>query len=77
MLLQTGTSGIRNQFKNIYDVAGNVSEWTMEAYAPYYRVSRAGAFWNVGDGYSVRFYGNGNTPGRVENYIGFRPTLYL
>ena len=29
MLLQTGASD-RNSLKNIYDVAGNVAEWTME-----------------------------------------------
>ena len=33
-------SEAKNKVKNIYDMAGNVREWTMEAYSSYARVSR-------------------------------------
>ena len=39
VLLTTGASE-DNKAKNIYDVAGNCFEWTMEAYSPYNRVLR-------------------------------------
>ena len=34
---------------NIYDLVGNVRDWTMEAYGTYYRASRGGNFSNYGD----------------------------
>ena len=36
---------------NIYDLAGNVLEWTMEAYATYNRVARGGVYGGSGSGY--------------------------
>ena len=39
ILLTTGATE-RNSSKNIYDVAGNVFEWTTESYPPSGRVSR-------------------------------------
>ena len=48
MLLQTGASD-RNSLKNIYDVAGNVCEWTMEAGDSSSRVSRGGGYGDGGD----------------------------
>lgn len=35
---------------NIYDLAGNVYDWTMEARSPYYRVYRGGSCNYDGDG---------------------------
>ena len=59
--------------KNIYDLAGNCIEWTMEAYVTYYRVYRAGYYRHA---YPVcnRYY-----DGPTYSYEGysFRPTLYI
>ena len=41
------------QLKNIYDIAGNVDEWTMEAYSTGYRVDRGGSYNSSGIGDSV------------------------
>ena len=75
ILLTTGASD-KFAAKNIYDIAGNVSEWTNEAYSSTHRVSRGGAYYV--DGSSVpasnRSY---NTPESCNNAIGFRPTLYI
>ena len=60
--------------KNIYDLAGNCSEWTMEADYTSYRVSRGG---NYDDAKPVSY--------RISSYpdypfggsYSFRPTLYI
>ena len=59
--------------KNIYDLAGNCWEWTMEAYSSGTRVRRGGYFY---DGYpgSVR---NNNLPDYSNDHDAFRPTLYI
>ena len=63
--------------KNIYDLAGNVYEWTMESYDADGRVLRGGGCNNSGSSYpaSLRFIYNPSN----DNYdfIGFRVTLYL
>lgn len=62
--------------KNIYDVAGNVYEWTMEAYDSYSRVVRGGSYYNSGsnDPASLRDRYN---PDDSFSSIGFRVALYL
>ena len=40
ILLTTGATEERNAAKNIYDIAGNVSEWTTESHSSSYRVDR-------------------------------------
>ena len=61
--------------KNIYDLAGNVGEWTMEYYTPG-RVYRGGYFSKTGVSNPVsnreRLVGN-----VARNYVGFRIALYL
>ena len=59
--------------KNIYDLAGNCFEWTMEAYNTNYRVERGG-YYNDVYPFSVRnyYYPTGDY---VSN--SFRPTLYI
>ena len=70
-----GNTGIY-EMKNIYDMAGNVWEWTMEASYTCYRVFRGGYSDSTGSVYPVssRFY---CTPGDSYDIIGFRVTLYL
>ena len=75
-ILQTTGSNSNWQAKNIYDLAGNVGEWTMEVYSYDRRVTRGGGFTDPGR----------NRPAFVRiqltyayagyNY-GFRPTLYI
>ena len=59
--------------KNIYDLAGNCWEWTMEAYTTDIRVIRGG-YYNLANPVSIR---RGDSP--YNNYDGysFRPALYI
>lgn len=75
MLLQTGASD-RNSLKNIYNVAGNVWEWTMEAYGSSNRVSRGGGYSAGGDDFPASYRGN-SSPTISSTSVGFRPTLYI
>ena len=59
--------------KNIYDLAGNVREWTMEACGTYNRVGRGG---NYGNAYSVS-YRNDFNPGSSRDHIGGRSALFI
>ena len=62
--------------KNIYDLAGNVFEWTMEAYSSDGRVVRGGYF--IGSGSSApASYRGGNFPDDGDGDLGFRVALYL
>ena len=63
--------------KNIYDLAGNVWEWTMEMYKDEERVNRGGDMYNPGNE-SPASYRN-NTPVQTENntHLGFRIALYI
>ena len=65
------------QKNNIYDLAGNVAEWTMEAYSSDGRVHRGGYFYGSGSDYPASIRLN-NTPGYGGgDFIGFRVALYL
>lgn len=61
---------------NIYDLAGNVREWTMEAYQRQYRVMRGGNYKGMAHiaPASSRYI---NEPSERSNTIGFRVALYL
>ena len=65
-----------NKVKNIYDMAGNVYEWTMEACGTYYRVLRGGAYNNTGSYGPASLRGNDN-PIYPNNYFGFRLALFM
>ena len=72
-LLTTGASE-ENKTKNIYDLAGNVAEWTQEASSIANRVFRGGV---SGDTSSSASYRNAYSPTYIESYIGFRVALYI
>lgn len=73
---RTGSS-IDYSVKNIYDLAGNVSEWTMESYKDSRRINR-GSDYGHNDGKddpaSVRY---NNLPSAKGDVVGFRIALYL
>ena len=62
--------------KNIYDLAGNVFEWTMEALSTDARVFRGGYFSYSGSEYPVSGRG-GDYPDGNDECVGFRVALYL
>ena len=74
-LAKTG-SNEAYQVNNIYDMAGNVFEWTMEIYSESSRVVRGGCWrWSsFGTSASYRSYGQRDI---VYDYYGFRIALYL
>ena len=71
-------TGISEDYKvnNIYDLAGNVREWTMESYKSELRVCRGGRF-----NFSLMGYPASNRSGEYSysQYVGngFRVTLYI
>ena len=66
-----------DRLKNIYDLCGNLAEWTMEAYSSDRRVSRGGVFHTSGSEYPVSLR-SGNDPVYGVGYdLGFRTALYL
>ena len=74
ILLTTGATE-RNSSKNIYDVAGNCSEWTTEAYYTSRRVLRGGRYYVSGSSIpaSHRDYCDSTSIGDHS----FRPLLYV
>lgn len=71
------TTGNNNyQIKNIYDLAGNVKEWTMEQNGENGKIARGGSYQEQGDTNSVavRSINNGGTE---SNDTGYRIALYL
>jgi len=70
-----GSTGIFD-VKNIYDMAGNVYEWTMEAYDTYDRVFRGGCYISTGSAIPVSRRGDSG-PTISDGRVGFRVALYL
>ena len=62
--------------KNIYDLGGNVYEWTMEASSTSSRVYRGGLYSYSGSDLPASFR-DGNNPSSTYVNVGFRPVLYL
>ena len=62
--------------KNIYDMAGNLSEWTMESYGTIRRVIRGGSYNGAGSSSPVSCRGY-KEPYSAESFCGFRITLYV
>ena len=69
-------SNVEYQLKNIYDIAGNVWEWTMEAYSTDYRVIRGGYYFGAGSGGPVS-YRSGSSPGYTDPFLGFRLAFFV
>ena len=65
-----------NQVKKIYDIAGNVDEWTMESYNTDYRTIRGGSYFSTGSLAPASFRHN-DDPSGSDLRIGFRSTLFL
>jgi len=76
LIYSTEPGVVKNKQKNIYDMAGNVWEWTMEAYETTNRVIRGGGITNLGTDYSasIRIY---TDPWNCYNGIGMRLALYV
>ena len=62
---------------NIYDLAGNVRDWTMEAYSSNIRVLRGGDFGNTGTGNPARSRFTYYDPSTSSSSFGARATLYI
>lgn len=73
-LLKTGSSE-QTKAKNIYDIAGNLYEWTIESSGNAVRVVRGGSYVvNIGQLAAARYSYNENT---ANNAIGFRISFYI
>ena len=72
------TTGASDSFKakNIFDLAGNVYEWTMEAGSSTNRVYRGGSYSSDGSSYPASFRLD-STPTHSSRSFGFRSALYL
>ena len=72
------TGGSENtKSNNIYDLAGNLFEWTQEAFSTNNRVRRGGSYVNYDSDVTYASYrGNNNPNGRVTT-LGSRATLYI
>ena len=62
--------------KNIYNLAGNVFEWTMEAFSTVARIFRGGAFHGSGSSIPASCRST-YRPDDLADRIGFRVALYL
>lgn len=62
--------------KNIYDMAGNVFEWTMEAVGVSRRAIRGGDYNDIGSDSPASMRDSFGPVARVD-YIGFRSALYI
>ena len=73
--LSTGALKAAN-INNIYDMAGNMDEWTMEGRSTSSRALRGGYFRITGTKYPVSSRDSA-APYSGNNDFGFRPTLYI
>ncbi len=64
------------QKNNIYDLAGNVFEWTMEANGSTYRINRGGLSTVNGADYPVSYRSN-SAPSYWNFSVGFRVVAYI
>lgn len=69
---KTGYYGVNN----VYDLAGNVYEWTMESFDTDSRINRGGNYYSTGTVYPASSR-NANVPSMTHDNFGFRIALYL
>ena len=80
---ETSTGSIeRNQANHIYDLAGNMWEWTTETgkhngTTNTYAVLRGGSFYGSGSGFPVCSRSGSNSVGGYNVNFGFRVVLYI
>ena len=74
--IKTGTND-NYKVKNIYDMAGNLYEWTMESCYAAARAVRGGASSNAGLSFPASVRGSGGPDDSDTDSIGFRVALYL
>ena len=74
-VIPTGGSEKTN-INNIYDMAGNVHDWTIEAYGADYRTRRGGGYSSSGSGYPSSNRGDVFPTGSYSS-TGSRLTLYV
>ena len=74
-LAKTGSSSAYKK-NNIYDLAGNAREWTMESYQSSYRIRRGGYYNNSGLDGPVSDRAQ-NEPSNALEFNGFRICLYI
>ncbi len=77
ILLTTGASDTNSKY-NIYDLAGNVYEWTLErtSDASYPCAHRSGSFGYTGSLSPASYRNDGGAPTSSSSYVGFRCALY-
>ena len=73
----TTGSNVNYAVKNIYDLAGNVCEWTMESYYTHSRVVRGGDYSSAGANVPASRRGYYRTSSGSGDFLGFRLTLYV
>ena len=79
------TTGASNDArkKNLYDVAGNMWEWTQETSfyggnsSTQYRVRRGGSFGHASSAYPVCYRNGHPTVSHTDIVVGFRPVIYM
>ena len=74
-LINTG-SAEETKTNNIYDLAGNVCEWTTEVWLPDDQVSRGGGY-SISGSYIPSYSRINSSPDLADGSIGFRPAIYL
>ena len=72
-LLKTGLTRINDKINNIYDLGGNLSEWTSEAFSTCYRACRGGDYIECGP---ASYRGN-DGPSDFTIFLSSRPSLYV
>lgn len=75
VIIPTGSAEY-TKTNNIYDMAGNVWEWTTEAYSSLNRVCRGGVYHSYGYGYPMAYRGNFYPYSNGSNLRVPRGTLY-
>ena len=63
--------------KNIYDLAGNLSEWTQEAVSSLNNMIRGGSFYDSYSAFPVSYRNSSYAATRTYTFVGFRPALYI